>query len=162
MSSDTASQSGNHTCKHCNKQFSSNATLKVHIETVCTRPENTFVICTYCNNNYSTKLSLYKHLKTCQNKKDQERQEVFESLTKEISELKAQNEKSDNKIESKYRDEINEYISNNRVLTKEIELLKEQILEKDKTILKLETKNENLETQLNKIFEKLNINYPKD
>jgi hypothetical protein len=162
MSSDTPSKTGNHTCEHCNKQFSSNATLKVHIETKCNRSQELNIECDFCNTKFVAKSALYKHYKICPTKKEQERQQVLQSLTKEISELKAQNEKSDNKFESRYRDEINEHISKNTVLTKEIEMLKEQILEKDKTILKLETKNENLETQLNKLFEKLNISYPKD
>lgn len=162
MSSDTPTQTANHTCKHCNKQFSTKSILKTHIETVCNRSENLLFTCQYCNVNLSCKASLYKHVKICPTKKEQERQEVFERLTKENSELKAQNEKYVNNLESRYRDENSEHISKITVLIKEIEMLKEQILEKDKTILKLETKNENLETQLNKLFEKLNISYPKD
>ena len=121
-------------CNICEKKLSTKQNLKAH-KKKCIGKKDQFK-CEFCNKILSTKRNLESHLICCSEKKDTVLKELKEKELKELNELKEIIKLKDN--------EIKELLKLNEMKNKEL-------IEKDKTIIKvntiLEKQDERIEKQ---------------
>jgi hypothetical protein len=116
-------------CKYCNKEFSNQYNLKVHVKSskkcIQERNDNSTEIieysCDWCNKKCSTNSNLISHKKNCKLNPSINKDFLIKELENKIEQLKNEN----NKIVNKY--------------TIDIEVLKNDMIKKDIEIEKLKT-----------------------
>ncbi len=151
-------------CENCKKNFSTKGALKIHIETVCNRSEDTIFNCTFCDSNLSCKSALYKHLKTCQGKKDYEVKQQEQIVLKQLEDakniikqkdlefelLKEDHKQKIQDLTSQHEQQIKQQLQFRENNAQAIESMKEAIIDRDKKNEYLRGKIKVLQEQLDK------------